>query len=77
VTVAVLLTLDRSRDEIVLEDSFQDATLTRWTFSEIAPSSVRWRGDESNDAGRDWSLVQERSAHRIRHGPVDDGRRGP
>jgi hypothetical protein len=63
-------------DEIVLEGSFEDDKLTRWIFSEIARSSFRWRAVESNDAGRNWSLVQEMSARRIGHGPVDDARKG-
>jgi hypothetical protein len=36
----------------------------RWIFSELARSSFRWRAVESNDAGRNWSLVQEMSASR-------------
>jgi hypothetical protein len=63
-------------DEIVLEGSFEADMLTRWIFSEIAPSSFRWRAVESNDAGRSWSLVQEMSARRIRPGPVDDAGKG-
>jgi hypothetical protein len=63
-------------DEIVLEGSFEDDKLTHWVFSQITPSSFRWRAVESNDAGRNWSLVQEMSARRIGHGPVDDARKG-
>ena len=63
-------------EQIVLEGSFEDDKLTRWIFSEIAPNSFRWRAVESNDAGRNWSVVQEMSARRIGHGPVDDARKG-
>jgi hypothetical protein len=63
-------------DEIVLEGSFEDDKLTRWIFSEVAPNSFRWRAVESNDAERNWSLVQEMSARRIGHGPVDGARKG-
>ena len=63
-------------DEIVLETSFQDDELTRWIFSEITPSSFEWHAIESNNAGRNWSLVQEMSARRVGHGPFDDARMG-
>lgn len=63
-------------DQIVLDGSFEDDKLTGWIFSEIAPNSSPWRAVESNDAGRNWSLVQEMSARRIAHGPVDDARKG-
>lgn len=49
-------------DEIVLEGSFAEGSLTRWIFSAIEPESFHWRAVESADAGETWKLVQEMDA---------------
>lgn len=54
----------RSRgDAIVLEGRF-DGVDTRWSFSDITPSSFSWRNEESVDGGRTWRTVQRFSARR-------------
>lgn len=49
-------------DRIVLEGAF-DGVETRWSFSDITPTSFRWRNEESTD-GRSWRLVQAFEARR-------------
>jgi hypothetical protein len=51
-------------DEIILEGTFEDDLLTRWIFSDITPSSFRWRAVDSSDGGTTWTLLQEMSASR-------------
>ena len=36
----------------------------RWSFSDITPSSFRWRNEESADGGAHWRLVQTFMARR-------------
>ena len=50
-------------DAIVLEGRF-DGVDTRWSFSDITPSSFRWWNRQSTDGGRTWRLVQHFDARR-------------
>ena len=50
-------------DGIVLEGRFDGAD-TRWSFSDITPSSFRWWNRQSTDGGRTWRLVQHFDARR-------------
>ena len=45
-------------DEMRLERTDGDR-LVRWSFSEITPSSFRWRNTTSDDGGEKWRLEQE------------------
>ena len=51
-------------EEIVLEGSFAEGTLTRWIFSGITPERFRWRAAQSADGGATWTTVQEMAARR-------------
>ncbi len=53
----------RVGDEIVLEGTGGDEELTRWIFSEITPTTFRWRNVFSTD-GETWELQQEMTARR-------------
>jgi hypothetical protein len=48
---------------IALDGHF-DGIDTRWSFSDITPSSFRWRNEESTDGGTSWRLVQTFDARR-------------
>jgi len=37
----------------------------RWSFTDITPSSFRWRGERSTDAGASWHLQADFRARRI------------
>lgn len=50
-------------DRIVLEGSFEPGVTTRWSFSDITPSTFRWRNEESRD-GQTWTLIQTFDARR-------------
>jgi hypothetical protein len=46
-------------DEIVLEGCNADGHLINWIFSEITPSTFRWRGEISENDGLTWRLYEE------------------
>ena len=46
----------RSGNQIVQEGTFPDGTPIRWTFSEIADNSFRWRGELQEPYGDTWLL---------------------
>src|SRR5688572_19181387 len=49
----------RRGDQIVQEGTFPDGTPIRWTFSEIANDSFRWRGERLEPDGKTWKLQVE------------------
>jgi hypothetical protein len=51
-------------DEIILEGSSEQGNRIRWIFSQITPTSFRWRNMESSDEGATWTTVQEMAAQR-------------
>jgi hypothetical protein len=51
-------------DEIILEGGFEPGNQVRWIFSQITPTSFRWRNMESSDDGVTWTIVQEMAAQR-------------
>jgi len=63
-TVVRAFTAREAGDEIVLSGSFEPGTLTRWAFSEITPTTFRWRNEESRDDGASWRLLQTFAATR-------------
>jgi len=52
-------------DDIVQLGTRPDGNLIRWSFSEITPDSVRWRGELSADQGASWRLNVEFTARRV------------
>ncbi|MCD6680743.1 MAG: hypothetical protein LT102_08840 [Burkholderiaceae bacterium] len=51
-------------DEMVLERTQDDGSLTRWVFSKMRPESFHWRAVTSTDSGKTWRLEQEMFADR-------------
>jgi hypothetical protein len=49
----------RQGNDIVQEGRFPDGTPIRWTFSEIAADSFRWRGERLEKDGKTWRLQVE------------------
>ena len=49
-------------DNIVLVGKTSGGSPMRWTFSEIKPTSFRWRGESM--AGKDWRVFQDLWARR-------------
>jgi hypothetical protein len=54
----------RRGNDIVQEGTFPDGTKIRWSFSEIARDSFRWRGERLERDGKTWHLQVEFHAHR-------------
>ncbi len=54
----------RPTDTGIALDGRFDGVDTRWSFSDIGPSSFRWRNEESTDDGATWRLVQTFDARR-------------
>jgi hypothetical protein len=44
---------------IVLEGTTPDGTPERWSFNDITPDRLRWRGELSRDGGRTWIVDEE------------------
>ena len=51
-------------DEIVLRGKTKEGYPEHWIFSEITPTSFRWRAVESHDAEKTWLLTEEIRVHR-------------
>ena len=65
VTLNFLHMIGRSQgDDIVQLGTRPDGKPLRWSFSEITPTSFRWRGEISDDAGASWRLNVEFLARR-------------
>lgn len=54
----------RPVDGGVVLDGHHDGVTRRWSFSDITPSTFRWRNEESTDGGATWRLVQTFAARR-------------
>ena len=46
-------------DRIVLEGTRPDGTPQRWSFNDITPTSVHWKGEVSRDGGKTFVLEEE------------------
>lgn len=46
-------------DEIVLAITKDDGNPEHWIFSDITPTSFRWRAEDSRDGGETWRLTEE------------------
>jgi len=55
-------------ETIVQEGKGAGANPIRWSFSDIAPKSFRWRGEVSADGGATWRLNVEFFARRVETG---------
>jgi hypothetical protein len=55
----------REGNEIVHEGNDGDGSLMRWIFSDITPTTFRWRGERSTDEGKTWKKDVEFFAHRV------------
>lgn len=53
-------------DEIILEGPDVDGSPMHWIFSDITPTTFRWRGLISKDGGQSWYLEHEMFATRRR-----------
>jgi hypothetical protein len=62
--VALNFVARKRGDEIVLEGSTDDGSLLHWIFSDIGPSSYRWRAVSSSDGGGSWRTRQEMAVRR-------------
>ena len=51
-------------NEIVLEGKSTEGYSVKWIFSEITPSSFRWRSEETRDEGKTWVIKEEMRIHR-------------
>jgi hypothetical protein len=51
-------------DEIVLEGKTKEGYPENWIFSQIKPTSFRWRSVETHDNGKTWQLTEEMKVHR-------------
>jgi hypothetical protein len=54
----------RRGEDVVQEGKFPDGTPIRWTFSEIAENSYRWRGERLEPDGKTWRLQVDFRARR-------------
>jgi hypothetical protein len=53
-------------DEIVLEEKTTEGYPEKWIFSEITPTSFRWRSEETHDNGKSWLLTEEMQIRRVK-----------
>src|SRR5215471_12385801 len=52
-------------DDIMQEGNDDTGAAVRWSFTEITPTSFRWRGERSPDGGANWELQAEYFARRV------------
>jgi hypothetical protein len=52
-------------NEIVLEGRGSDGHLIHWIFSEMTPTTFRWRGEVSLNNGLTWTLYEEMRLTRV------------
>ncbi len=58
--------IGRARGGDIVQEGRSDAgAATRWSFTEITPSTFRWRGEHSRDDGATWQLQAVFSARRV------------
>jgi hypothetical protein len=59
-----LMTGRQVGEEIWIEETEPDGTLTRWMFTGITSNQFRWKGMQSVDRGKSWRMQQEMLAQR-------------
>jgi hypothetical protein len=52
-------------DDIVQIGKNDAGESVRWSFSDMTPGSLRWRGERSRDGGKSWQLQAEFLARRV------------
>jgi hypothetical protein len=58
--------IGRARGKDIVQDGrLENGDAVRWSFSDIAPNSFRWRGEISSDGGVTWGLQAEFLARRV------------
>jgi hypothetical protein len=58
--------LGRARGNDIVQEGTNDAgDATRWSFTDITPSTFRWRGERSRDGGTSWQLQADFSVRRV------------
>ena len=58
--------IGRSAGDSIVLDGLDDDPRERWSFREITSDSFIWRGEESTDGGKRWTLNDEMVATRRR-----------
>jgi hypothetical protein len=61
---AISLTGGVEGDRILLRGLDVDGSQLRWSFNNMSPTSMTWRGEISPDGGKTWRLEQEMQLHR-------------
>jgi len=56
--------IGRPVDGVIVLEGLDDDPRERWSFRDITHDSFLWRGEESIDGGRTWTLVDEMYARR-------------
>ncbi len=57
----------RQGNDIVQEGTNVDGRKIRWLFTDITPTSFRWRGESSEPDGKTWRLEAEFRARRMKN----------
>ena len=56
--------IGRPADGDIILISDEDDPQLRWRFTDITPSSFRWRAESSRDGGSTWQFAEEMLATR-------------
>jgi hypothetical protein len=57
--------IGRKIGNVIVQQTVNDDSFTRWIFDDITPNSFVWRAEFSNDGGKTWQLDAEFHAHRV------------
>jgi len=68
----ILFTARKAGGEIVMESKNAAGGIAHWIFSDITPSSFRWRSEGSRDGGKTWIVGQEFRVRRANSGTTTE-----